>query len=196
MWRTRPRDWTALTDLLRDMLKQKGRMEAARTLRVNYKTLAAALQSGKLTLRLCDALEHLLMIRELVALEEVRESVKALVERLNELERVTIDRTWPRRSQPRQEFRRTDPSVVPMEPRVGESEIYGPARSPVKMRREPHLPGPISVHIMGTTLARSCDRISQPRMSYFMRRFVHLMGETWRALKELLRTRQVSRTRR
>ncbi len=45
-------------------------MEAARTLRINYKTLAAALQSGKLTPRLCDALERLLMIRELAALEE------------------------------------------------------------------------------------------------------------------------------
>ena len=45
-------------------------METARTLRVNYKTLAAALQSGKLTPRLCDALERLLMIRELAALED------------------------------------------------------------------------------------------------------------------------------
>ena len=59
-----------LAALLRDVVKRKGRMEAARTLRVNYKTLAAALQSGKLTPRLCDALERLLMIRELAALEE------------------------------------------------------------------------------------------------------------------------------
>ena len=48
-------------------------MEAAKTLRVNYKTLAAALVSGQLTPRLCDALERLLMVREFAALEEICE---------------------------------------------------------------------------------------------------------------------------
>ena len=66
-------------------------MEAARTLRVNYKTLAAALHSGKLTPRLCDALERLLMIRELAALEEVRESVRGLAKQVKEVERLELD---------------------------------------------------------------------------------------------------------
>ena len=61
-----------LTALLRDVVKRKGRMEASEVLRVNYKTLAAAIDSGKLTPRLCDALERLLLIRELAALEEVQ----------------------------------------------------------------------------------------------------------------------------
>ena len=40
-----------LTALLRDMVKKKGRMEAAELLGVNYKTLVAAIRSGKLTRR-------------------------------------------------------------------------------------------------------------------------------------------------
>ena len=77
-----------LTVLLRNVVKQKGRMEVTRTLRVNYKTLTAALHSGKLTPMLCGALERLLMIWELAALEEVRGSVKELVERVDEQGRV------------------------------------------------------------------------------------------------------------
>ena len=80
-----------LAALLRDVVEQKGRMDAARTLRVNYKTLAAALASGKLTPRLCGALERLLMIRELAALEEVRESVRGLAKQVKEVERLVLD---------------------------------------------------------------------------------------------------------
>ena len=75
-----------LTALLRDVVKRKGRMEAAVVLRVNYKTLAAAIDSGKLTPRLCDALERLLLIRELAALEEVRGLVGELEGRLKAVE--------------------------------------------------------------------------------------------------------------
>ena len=87
-----------LTALLRDVVKRKGRMEAAETLRVNYKTLTAALASGQLTPRLCDALERLLMVRKFAALEEVRGSVRELVERVDELERVA--RTTPGLARP------------------------------------------------------------------------------------------------
>ena len=80
-----------LATLLRDLVKRKGRMEAAKTLRVNYKTLATALHSGKLTPRLCDALARLLLIRELTALEEVRESVNGLAEQVKEVERLELD---------------------------------------------------------------------------------------------------------
>ena len=80
-----------LSALLRDLVKRKGRMEAARTLRVNHKTLAAALDSGRLTPRLCDALDRLLLIRELTALEEVRESVNGLAKQVKEVERLELD---------------------------------------------------------------------------------------------------------
>ena len=165
-----------LTVLLRDVVEQKGRMDEAKVLGVNYKTLVAALASGQLTPRLCDALERLLMIGELAALEEVRESVRGLAKQVERLEldlqgvvkelRQEIgdeigsvekkqalgfeklsrrqdrmedsqgagtaptlsgtDNTRAPKTQPRQEFRRTDPSVVTMEPQAGESEIYGP----------------------------------------------------------------------
>ena len=80
-----------LTALLRDVVKQKGRMDAAKILGVNYKTLAAALASGQLTPRLCDALERQLMIRKFAALEEVRESVRVLVERVDDLGRLAAE---------------------------------------------------------------------------------------------------------
>ena len=76
-----------LTVLLRDVVKQKGRMEAAQMLGVNYKTLAATLSSGQLSPKLCDALERQLIVRKFAALEAVRESVRALMERVDELER-------------------------------------------------------------------------------------------------------------
>ena len=75
-----------LTALLRDVVKRKGRMEASEVLRVNYKTLASAIDSGKLTPRLCDALERLLLIRELAALEEVRGLVGKLQGRVKAVE--------------------------------------------------------------------------------------------------------------
>ena len=75
-----------LTALLRDVVKRKGRMEASVVLRVNYKTLASAIDSGKLTPRLYDALERLLLIRELAALEEVRALVGELEGRVKAVE--------------------------------------------------------------------------------------------------------------
>ena len=120
-----------LETLLHDLIRQHGTVETAKALGVNYKTLTAAPASSHLTPRLYDALERLLMIRKFAALEEVIESVRGLakqvVEWVEELERVAADRTWPLRPQPRQEFRRTDPSVVTMAPQAGESEVYGPA---------------------------------------------------------------------
>ena len=80
-----------LTALLRDLVNKRGRMEAAKILGVNYKTLAAALASGQLSPRLCDALERMLIIRKLATVEEVRKSVRELVERVEELGRLTAD---------------------------------------------------------------------------------------------------------
>ncbi len=184
-----------LTVLLRDVVKQKGRMEAAQMLGVNYKTLATALASGQLTPRLCDALERQLMVRKFAALEEVRESVRWLMERVDELERVAedlkvsvgelqqgiddgfshvtkeqaqefgllarrldrietsqragtaptppgTDRTLPRKSQPRQVYRRTRPSVVIMEAQEGDEAVYGTAWSSVQEWRDLRLSHP------------------------------------------------------
>ncbi len=78
-----------LTALLRDVVKQKGRMDAAKILGVNYKTLASALASGQLTPRLTDALERFLMNSKFAALEEVRGSVRELVTRVDDLGRQT-----------------------------------------------------------------------------------------------------------
>ena len=80
-----------LSALLRNLVKLKGRMEAARTLRVNHKAVATALNSGRLTPRLCDAPDRLLLIRELTALEEVRESVNGLARQVKEVERLELD---------------------------------------------------------------------------------------------------------
>ena len=80
-----------LATLIRDLVKRKGRMEVAKTLRVNYKVLAAELHSGRLTPRLCDALDRLPLIRELTALEEVREPVNGLARQVKEVERLELD---------------------------------------------------------------------------------------------------------
>ena len=71
-----------LTALLHDLLKE-GKLEAAQLLGVNYKTLAAAVDSGTLTPRLSDALEKVLLSREIEAFEKVRERVEELEGRLD-----------------------------------------------------------------------------------------------------------------
>lgn len=49
-----------LVSMLRELVWEEGRMEAAALLEVNYKTLARAMESGQLTGRMADALERLL----------------------------------------------------------------------------------------------------------------------------------------
>ena len=74
-----------LTALLHDLMK-KGKLEAAQLLGVNHKTLTAALDSGVLTPRLSDALEKVLLSRELEAFEKVRERLDELVGRVEAVE--------------------------------------------------------------------------------------------------------------
>ena len=74
-----------LTALLNDLMK-RGKLEAAQILGVNHKTLTAALDSGILTPRLSDALERVLLSREIEAFEKVRERVDELEGRLEALE--------------------------------------------------------------------------------------------------------------
>ena len=77
-----------LTALLHDLMKE-GKLEAAQLLGVNYKTLAAAVDSGVLTPRLSDALEKVLLSREIEAFEKVRERVEELEGRLDAVEKQT-----------------------------------------------------------------------------------------------------------
>ena len=74
-----------LTALLHDLMKE-GKLEAAQLLGVNHKTLTTALDSGVLTPRLSDALEKLLLSREMEAFETVRERVDELVARIESVE--------------------------------------------------------------------------------------------------------------
>ena len=66
-----------LTALLHDLMKE-GKLEAAQLLGVNHKTLLTTLDSGVLTPRLSDALEKVLLSRELEAFEKVRERVEEM----------------------------------------------------------------------------------------------------------------------
>ncbi|MXY98637.1 MAG: hypothetical protein F4Z29_13065 [Gemmatimonadetes bacterium] len=74
-----------LTALLHDLMKE-GKLEAAQLLGVNHKTLTAALDSGVLTPRLSDALEKVLLSREMEAFGTVRERVDELVGRVESVE--------------------------------------------------------------------------------------------------------------
>ena len=75
-----------LTALLHDLMKE-GKLEAAQLLGVNHKTLSAALDSGVLTPRLSDALEKVLLSREMEAFEKVRERVEEMEGRLEAVEK-------------------------------------------------------------------------------------------------------------
>ena len=77
-----------LTALLHDLMKE-GKLEAAQLLGVNYKTLAAAVDSGTLTPRLSDALEKVLLSREIEAFEKVRERVDETEGRVEAVEKRT-----------------------------------------------------------------------------------------------------------
>lgn len=68
-----------MMDLLRDLVRQEGKMGAAKLLRVNNKTLTRAEDSGEVTGRLSDALE--LLVRRADDAEVAR-----LRERVNEME--------------------------------------------------------------------------------------------------------------
>ena len=77
-----------LAALLNDLMKE-GKLEAAQLLGVNYKTLAAAVDSGTLTPRVSDALEKVLLSREIEAFEKVRERVEEMEGRLDAVEKRT-----------------------------------------------------------------------------------------------------------
>ena len=75
-----------LRALLNDLVKDMGPVGAAERLGVDRKTLWRSEGAGQMTPRLVEALERMLLERALTAMEEVRAEVRALEQRLAELE--------------------------------------------------------------------------------------------------------------
>ena len=75
-----------LMALLLDVIREKGRMEAAELLGVNYKTLARAVETGSLSPRMSHALDRLLLSREAKAMAAQQERIAALEGRVEGLE--------------------------------------------------------------------------------------------------------------
>ena len=75
-----------LSAMLRELVRQEGRMEAAELLGVNYKTVVRAEESGRITARMRDALERLLGPVDDPEAARQRERIGALEERVEGLE--------------------------------------------------------------------------------------------------------------
>ena len=67
-----------LRALLRDLVREEGRMEAAELLGVNYKTLARTIESGDLSNRMSDALERLMLTGGVPEVARQRERIDDL----------------------------------------------------------------------------------------------------------------------
>ena len=83
-----------LKALLRDLVREEGRMEAAELLGVNYKTLVRAIESDELTNRMSDALERLLltggvpeMARQAERIDDLERGMQGLGGRVDALEK-------------------------------------------------------------------------------------------------------------
>ena len=75
-----------LMALLRDMVESEGRVKAAATLGVSFRTVVRAEESGRLTARMSHALERHLLLGGGSAAAQLRESVGELTERVGALE--------------------------------------------------------------------------------------------------------------
>ena len=83
-----------LRALLRDLVREEGRMEAAELLGVNYKTLARTIESGDLSKRMSDALERLMIAggapaeaRQRERIDDLERGMKGLDGRVEALEK-------------------------------------------------------------------------------------------------------------
>ena len=83
-----------LRALLRDLVREEGRMEAAELLGVNYKTLVRAIESDDLSNRMSDALERLLltggvpeMARQAERIDDLERGMQGLGGRVEALEK-------------------------------------------------------------------------------------------------------------
>ncbi|MDD9995624.1 MAG: hypothetical protein OXS35_07770 [Dehalococcoidia bacterium] len=75
-----------LIEFLRELVRTEGRVEAAKLLGVNYKTLVRAEESGHITGRMGDALERLLLSQDGPSEQEVPRRVNELEGRVAALE--------------------------------------------------------------------------------------------------------------
>ena len=75
-----------LRALLNDLVNELGLVKAAAELGIDRKTLWRSEGAGQMSARLVEALERMLLQRAVAALEEDRETVRALAERMGELE--------------------------------------------------------------------------------------------------------------
>ena len=75
-----------LRALLNDLVNDLGQAKAAEQLGIDRKTLWRSEGAGRMSERLAEALERMLLQRAVAAMEEDRETVRALEERVSELE--------------------------------------------------------------------------------------------------------------
>ena len=128
-----------LKALLRELVDEEGRMEAAEMLGVAYRTLVRAEETGQITGRMRDALHRLLGSRHGPDVARLKERVSALEGRVNEMavrlreavagetqveaSPTVVGLQSSRRAVPR----RTDPELVTEEPAADDAGVYGEA---------------------------------------------------------------------
>ena len=80
-----------LMALLRDVVAEQGKVKAAETLGVSFRTLSRAEDTGRLTPRLADALESHLVQGGGTAAAQQRRQMRELADRVARLERALVD---------------------------------------------------------------------------------------------------------
>ena len=128
-----------LKALLRELVDEEGRMEAAEMLGVAYRTLVRAEETGQITGRMRDALHRLLGSRHGPDVARLKERVSALEGRVNEMAvrlREAVARETQVEASPtvvglqssrRTAPRRTDPELVTEDPAADDADVYGEA---------------------------------------------------------------------
>ena len=128
-----------LKALLRELVDEEGRMEAAEMLGVAYRTLVRAEETGQITGRMRDALHRLLGSRHGHDVARLKERVSALEGRVNEMAvrlREAVAGKAQAEASPTVEGlqsskravpRRTDPELVTEEPAADDAGVYGEA---------------------------------------------------------------------
>ncbi len=129
-----------LTALMHDMVDREGKLETAQLLGVNYKTLKAAVTSGSLTPRLADALEKVLLSRQVEASVKIEERVQGLEGRMEAVEECVRSISGEVRGVVEREQKRREANVVTgAEP--GEVVVGEDAGPPAAAVSEPPGPG-------------------------------------------------------
>ena len=128
-----------LKALLRELVDEEGRMEAAEMLGVAYRTLVRAEETGQITGRMRDALHSLLGSQQGPQLARLKERVSALEGRVNEMAR-RLPEAMAGKAQAEASptvvglravtppvARRTDPELVTENPAADDADVYGEA---------------------------------------------------------------------